>query len=133
MSQSERDWPEGGTAAWARSRVPSVLVKPPERSSHVAIGSTADVRLTAFKSRLTPVVPGRVVYVSADRLVERTSGTPYYTVHVDVAPEELQKAGNLRLQAGMPVEVLIKTAERTALQYLLDPVTAFVGRSLREP
>lgn len=33
----------------------------------------------------------------------------------------------------MPVEVLIKTAERTALQYLLDPVTAFVGRSLREP
>lgn len=105
----------------------------PEEINHVAVGSTADVRLTAFKSRLTPVVAGRVVYVSADRLVERTSGTPYYTVHVDVAPEELQKAGNLRLQAGMPVEVLIKTAERTALQYLLDPVTAFVGRSLREP
>ncbi|HNJ77655.1 MAG TPA: HlyD family efflux transporter periplasmic adaptor subunit, partial [Azospira sp.] len=105
----------------------------PEDINHVAVGSTADVRLTAFKSRLTPVVAGRVVYVSADRLVERTSGTPYYTVHVDVAPEELQKAGNLRLQAGMPVEVLIKTAERTALQYLLDPVTAFVGRSLREP
>jgi len=105
----------------------------PEDINHVAVGSTADVRLTAFKSRLTPVVAGWVVYVSADRLVERASGTPYYTVHVDVAPEELQKAGNLRLQAGMPVEVLIKTAERTALQYLLDPVTAFVGRSLREP
>jgi hypothetical protein len=31
------------------------------------------------------------------------------------------------------VEVFIKTAERTALQYLLDPIIAFVGRSLREP
>ena len=104
----------------------------PEDINYVAVGM-ADVRLTAFKSRLTPVVAGRVVPRPADRLVERTSGTPYYTVHVDVAPEELQKAGNLRLQAGMPVEVLIKTAERTAMQYLLDPVTAFVGRSLREP
>ena len=105
----------------------------PEDINFVNVGSVADVRLTAFKSRLTPVVEGKVVYVAADRLVDRASGTPYYTMHVDVAPEALQGAGNLRLQAGMPVEVFIKTSERTALQYLLDPVIAFVGRSLREP
>jgi HlyD family type I secretion membrane fusion protein len=105
----------------------------PEDINFVNVGSVADVRLTAFKSRLTPVVEGKVVYVAADRLVDRASGTPYYTMHVDVAPEALQGAGNLRLQAGMPVEVFIKTSERTALQYLLDPVMAFVGRSLREP
>ena len=105
----------------------------PEDINSVAVGSAADVRLTAFKSRLTPVVPGKVTYVSADRLVDRASGTPYYTVHVDVAPEELQKAGQLRLQAGMPVEVFVKTGERTVLQYLLDPLTAFVSRALREP
>ncbi len=105
----------------------------PEDINFVNVGSAADVRLTAFKSRLTPVVEGKVVYVAADRLVDRASGTPYYTMHVDVAPEALQGAGNLRLQAGMPVEVFIKTSERTALQYLLDPVIAFVGRSLREP
>ena len=105
----------------------------PEDINYVHPGSAADVRLTAFKSRLTPVVPGKVTYVSADRLVDRASGTPYYTVHVNVAPEELQKAGQLRLQAGMPVEVFIKTGERTVLQYLLDPLTAFVGRALREP
>ncbi len=79
------------------------------------------------------MVEGKVVYVSADRLVDRASGTPYYTMHVDVAPEALKTAGDLRLQAGMPVEVFVKTSERTALQYLLDPITAFVGRSLREP
>ena len=105
----------------------------PEDINFVHAGSIADVRLTAFKSRLTPVVEGKVVYVSADRLVDRASGTPYYTMHVDVAPEALKTAGDLRLQAGMPVEVFVKTSERTALQYLLDPVIAFVGRSLREP
>lgn len=105
----------------------------PEDINSVQIGSAADVRLTAFKSRLIPVVEGKVVYVSADRLVERQSGQPYYTVHVDVAPDALKTAGDLRLQAGMPVEVFIKTRERTTLQYLLEPITAFVGRSLREP
>lgn len=105
----------------------------PEDINFVNVGSVADVRLTAFKSRLTPVVEGKVVYVSADRLVDRASGTPYYTMHVDVVPEALKTAGDLRLQAGMPVEVFVKTSERTALQYLLDPVIAFVGRSLREP
>lgn len=105
----------------------------PEDINFVNVGSVADVRLTAFKSRLTPVVEGKVVYVSADRLVDRASGTPYYTMHVDVVPEALKTAGDLRLQAGMPVEVFVKTSERTALQYMLDPVIAFVGRSLREP
>ncbi len=105
----------------------------PEDINYVHVGSAADVRLTAFKSRLTPVVAGKVLYASADRLVDRASGTPYYTVQVDVAPEALREAGNLRLQAGMPVEVFIKTGERTVLQYLLDPLTAFVSRALREP
>ena len=105
----------------------------PEDITFVSIGSAADVRLTAFKARTTPVVEGKVVYVSADRLVDRASGTPYYTVHVDVSAAALKTAGDLRLQAGMPVDIFIKTAERTTLEYLLEPVTAFVGRSLREP
>lgn len=47
--------------------------------------------------------------------------------------QALREAGDLKLQAGMPVEIFIKTAERTALEYLLDPVTAYVRRALREP
>ena len=71
----------------------------PEDINHVAVGSTADVRLTAFKSRLTPVVAGRVVTSRPTAWSSAPAERPYYTVHVDVAPEELQKAGNLRLQA----------------------------------
>jgi hypothetical protein len=54
-------------------------------------------------------------------------------VHVRVTPEALAKAGDLKLQAGMPAELYIKTAARTALMYVLDPVTGFLQRSLREP
>lgn len=104
-----------------------------EDINFVRAGSEADVRLTAFRSRTTPVVQGKVVYVSADRLVDRASNMPYYTVHVDVPGRALKEAGDIRLQAGMPVELFIKTSERTTVEYLLDPITAFLRRALREP
>jgi HlyD family type I secretion membrane fusion protein len=105
----------------------------PEDIDYVRVGSDADVRLTAFKARTTPVVEGKVVYVAADRLVDRATNAPYYQVHVDVPPAALTQAGGIALRAGMPAEIYIKTAERTALQYLLEPMTAFLRRSLREP
>ena len=106
-----------------------------EDINYVRNGADADVRLIAFKQRITPVVEGKVVYVSADRLVDKTSPSnpPYYAVHIRVTPEALEKAGDLKLQAGMPAEVFIKSTSRTTLQYLFDPVTAYMRRSMREP
>jgi len=105
----------------------------PDDINYVRVGGDVDVRLTAYKTRLTPVVEGKVVYVSADRLVDRAANVPYYVVHVDVSLQSLKEAGDLKLQAGMPAELFIKTAARTGLEYLLDPVTAFVRRAFREP
>jgi HlyD family type I secretion membrane fusion protein len=104
----------------------------PEDINHVRPGSEADIRLTAYQSRTTPLVPGSVTYVSGDRMVEQQTGQPYYIVHVDV-PEKALAASNLRLQAGMPAEVFIRTDTRTALDYLLAPVTAYLRRAMREP
>jgi len=114
---------------------PDLLVEArvrPEDVHYVRTGSPADVRLTAFRQRMTPTVEGIVVYISADRLVDRATNAPYYVVHVRVSPEALRKAGDLKLQAGMPAEVFIQTASRNALQYLVDPVLGFLQRSLRE-
>lgn len=109
----------------------------PEDVNNVALDAPVDVRLTSFKYRTTPIVEGRVTYRSADRLVDKTQGAagaaPYYAIYVEVLPESLREAGNLKLQAGMPAEVFIRTNERTALQYLLDPILAYMRRSLREP
>jgi HlyD family type I secretion membrane fusion protein len=114
---------------------PDLLVEArvrPEDVNYVRTGSPADVRLTAFRQRMTPTVEGKVVYISADRLVDKTTNAPYYVVHVRVSPEALRKAGDLKLQAGMPAEVFIQTQSRNALQYMVDPVLGFLQRSLRE-
>ena len=104
----------------------------PEDINFVRVDAPADVRLTAFRQRITPTVEGTVSYISADRLVDKTNNAPYYVVHVRVSPEALREAGDLKLQAGMPAEVFIQTTARNALEYLLDPVLGFMQRSLRE-
>jgi HlyD family type I secretion membrane fusion protein len=105
----------------------------PEDINYVIVGAEADVRLTSFRQRITPTVTGSVIYVSADRIEDKGERLVYYTVHVRVTPEALAKAGDLKLQAGMPAELYIKTGARTALLYVLDPITGFLQRSLREP
>jgi len=105
----------------------------PEDINYVSVGAEADVRLTSFRQRITPTVTGSVIYVSADRMEDKVDRMVYYVAHVRVTPEALAKAGDLKLQAGMPAEVFIKTAARSALLYVLDPISGFLQRSLREP
>lgn len=105
----------------------------PEDINHVRAGYAAEVRLTAYQTRTTPLVAGSVNYVSADRMVDPQSGAPYYVVNVDVSAGALADAGNLRMQAGMPAEVYIRTDSRTAFDYMLAPVTGYLRRGMREP
>jgi len=104
----------------------------PEDIGFVQAGSEADVRLTSYRQRMTPTVSGKVSYVSADRLIDKADNSQYYVVHVAVTPQALSEAGDLKLQAGMPAEVFVKTSSRTALQYFLDPILGFMQRSMRE-
>ena len=105
----------------------------PEDITYVKVGGDADVRLSAFKQRVTPTVAGKVTYVSADSLTDTKSGATYYLANVKLTAESLQEAGDLKLQAGMPAEVFVKTPARTPLQYMLDPISGFLQRSFREP
>jgi epimerase transport system membrane fusion protein len=105
----------------------------PEDITYVKIGGDADVRLSAFKQRITPTVTGKVTYVSADSLTDNKTGAAYYLTHVKLTPASLKEAGELKLQAGMPAEVFVRTPARTPLEYLLDPLTGFLQRSFREP
>ncbi len=96
-------------------------------------GMTADVRLTAYEQRTTPVLEGELVYVSAGELEDPQTGSTHYLAHVRVQPESLAATGDLRLRPGMRAEVFLETAERTALDYLLAPVTASLRKAMREP
>lgn len=102
----------------------------------VKTGQTAEVRFSAFKSRETPKIEGKLIGLSADRLMEenRPDATPYYLARVEVTPEGLKELAqqHLVLVPGMPAEVLINTGERTLLQYLSRPLTDSFARSFIE-
>lgn len=87
---------------------------------------------TAFNQNQTPHIPGIVTNVSADRLVDEKSGMPYYSVKAKVAPEGMKLISNLQIRPGMPVELFVKTGERTMMNYLLKPMLDHLKMSMTE-
>lgn len=98
----------------------------------IALGKLADIRFSAFKSSTTPVIEGQLVQISADRLINKDTGTAYYLARVALTDKGRQALGNLTLVPGMPVEVLVNTGARTLLQYLIQPASNVFARSLIE-
>ena len=97
----------------------------------VEIGQSTEVLFTALNARTTPVMFGEVISVSGD-IIESTSEPPYFRVRVKLSEEELDKISDVKLSAGMPVEVFIKTGERTALEYLVKPLTDALTHGMNE-
>jgi HlyD family type I secretion membrane fusion protein len=98
----------------------------------VRVGQVAEVRLLGTKNRSQDLLAGTVTRVSADALVEERSGAPYFAVQVEVPLPDTALADGSGLMPGMSAEVYIRTSERTALQFLMDPLTAGLRRSFRE-
>jgi epimerase transport system membrane fusion protein len=102
----------------------------------VKIGQTAEVRFSAFKTRETPKMEGKLVGLSADKLVDdsKPDKPSYYLARVEVTPEGFRDLAkhHLELVPGMPAEVLINTGSRTLLQYLSRPLTDTFARSFIE-
>jgi HlyD family secretion protein/epimerase transport system membrane fusion protein len=104
----------------------------PADIDNVAIGQESEIRLTGLRQRATPVLVGKVAYVSADRLTDPRSGAPYFVTRIDLPPGERARLGGVLVQPGMPAEVMIRQRERTVLDYLLQPVTDAMARAWRE-
>lgn len=105
----------------------------PEDVRRVHPGQVVRIRFTAFNTLTTPLVDGKVLYVSADRLVDRNNPQQaWYVVRVEADAQALHGAGRLQLQAGMPAEIYIEGEERTPLRYLIEPLTLLMQRAGRE-
>jgi HlyD family type I secretion membrane fusion protein len=105
----------------------------PEDIDHVRRDGRAEVRLTAFDARSVPLLPGRITFVSGDRISKPDSRDAWYVATVEVDASTLADHPQIHLQAGMPAEVFVTTPERTLLQYLTRPFNTFANRALREP
>lgn len=94
-------------------------------------GDAADIRFTGFANTPQLVLPGQLMSISKDVLAEPNQA-PYYLARVAITPQGLQKLGSRHLQPGMQAEVILKTGERTLLQYLLHPLTKRIAASMKE-
>lgn len=100
---------------------------------NLTLGQEADVIFTAFPQRTTPKLLGSVAYFSADRFEDDRSGEPYYLARIAISEDEVARLGENRvLRPGMPADVMIKTGERTALDYLVQPLKDSITRAWRE-
>ena len=105
----------------------------PEDIDRVHEGLAAEVRLLPYKQRRTPPIDATVIYVSADRLVDKHSNQPYYAAKLRVDERQLEAlGGEVKLVPGMPSEAMIKTGETTVAIYALSPIIDSFHRAFGE-
>jgi protease secretion system membrane fusion protein len=105
----------------------------PHLIDKVKPGLDVDILFPAFQQATTPHIPGRVLQVSADVLVEPKQGIPYFKATIEVTPEGMKQLRHHQIRAGMPAEVFVRTGERTLLNYLVKPLLDRTNRALTEP
>ena len=102
-------------------------------ADNVRPGIPANVRLIHFKDKFQPVVQGKVISVSADRLVDTRTGVAYYQAEIEVDRGAVAAVlGDEKLQPGLPAEVMIGLGSHTALEYLFAPLNRRLQRAMRE-
>ena len=94
-------------------------------------GLDVDLLFSAFQQSTTPHVSGKMVNVSADVLFD-PNGVPFYKAVVEVTPEGMKNLRQHQIRAGMPVEVFVRTGERTLMNYLIKPLTDRLQGALTE-
>jgi len=98
----------------------------------IAIGSQAQVRLTAYNQRSHLPLDGKITYIAADQSLDERSNVAYFVARAQIAPESLAANEDIRLYPGMPAEVLIVHKPRSAIDYLTSPITDSFNRAFRE-
>ncbi|MEM1275589.1 MAG: HlyD family efflux transporter periplasmic adaptor subunit, partial [Pseudomonadota bacterium] len=104
----------------------------PINRDQVSPGQDVVLRFSAFNTRTTPEVFGRVMTISNDTLTDEAQGFSYFLAEVSLNEGEIDKLEGEELVAGLPVEVYIQTGSRTPLNYMLRPITDYFNRALRE-
>ncbi len=111
----------------------SVEVRVPTTDvDQVKLDGPCVLHFTAFNRRTTPEIKGRVTMISADASREGQTGQYYYTVRIAPDPVSLQQLQDQKLIPGMPVEAFMETSSRTALSYLIKPLSDQFARAFRE-
>lgn len=109
----------------------------PNDADDLKIGQETQVRFTSLHDRSLPILHGKLTKMSADSFTDEKSGQRFFRAEISVPEDEMAKIRKVRgprtgIGPGLPVEVIVPLRKRTALQYLIEPLTQTVWKTGRE-
>lgn len=109
---------------------------PPHLIDKMHVGQAADIRFSTFANSPQLLAEGQLKSLSKD-LLSKPAATvegsqSYYLARVILTKKGMQALQGRQLQPGMPVQVVIKTGERTLWNYLMHPLSKRLAASMKE-
>ncbi len=105
----------------------------PTNIDQVFIGQDVTLRFSAFDSRTTPELKGRVMKISADAFTDERTQASFYRSEIGLLDGEIDRLpADATLIPGMPVQAFIRTNDRTPLAYLVKPLADYFAKAFRE-
>ena len=105
----------------------------PRDVDNIHVGLKTEIRFTAITDQTAQFSVGELETISRDVITpEDRNQAPYYLARISVDDDRIPEEIRDRVTAGMPVDVIINTGERTVLAYLMDPLMETIRKSMRE-
>lgn len=105
----------------------------PRDVAFIRPGQEALIKVTAYDFSIYGGLAGIVSNITADSLVDKEKGEPYYMVRVATKKSALEVDGrSFAIIPGMICSVDIMTGKKTILSYLLKPINKAREEALRE-
>lgn len=101
----------------------------------VHTGLEAEIRFPGFAHvKSLNVVMGEVIQIAPDALVDEATKMSYYPVKIRVTPEGQKELirNHLTIQPGIPADVMIVTASRTFMDYMIQPFKVMFTKAFNE-
>ncbi|MEO8243385.1 MAG: HlyD family type I secretion periplasmic adaptor subunit [bacterium] len=103
----------------------------PRDIDELSEGQTVRLRFTSFDRNRSPEIAGEITQIAPASTVDSATGANYYLATAQIAPGASLPDG-AALVPGMPVEVHATIRARTALEYIMQPLTDVLGRAMVE-
>ncbi len=104
----------------------------PADADAITPGLPVRIRIHGSEAHRLPFLLGSVLSISADRILDRQGGTPYFLVRITMPAEELKRLRQTDLKPGLSAEVMITKGEKTIIEYLVSPILNFFANALHE-
>ncbi|MFM2282469.1 MAG: hypothetical protein RLZZ444_4700 [Pseudomonadota bacterium] len=98
----------------------------------IHVGERAEIHLSAFGADEYAPLYGNITFIAPDSVVAERTGESYFTFRATIDEKEMAKQPNLFLYPGMSAEVYLVSGNRTALDYLAEPLRRSFNRAFRE-